>query len=158
MTINEYLGQAQRLKFIEDRAKERLERFESRVTDPKSCLNLGDGVLTENRIGSANRAEARMISYIDAGKQYITAHENYKQFRTQLQNAVSSLPHWAALIIERRYIYNVYFGYDDDLTGIDEILDTKSRKEILFKLNEAKLLLADHLRVQGVEIEEYNNE
>ena len=62
--------------------------------------------------------------------------------------------YWQGRLIYQVYIYNVIIEAADDLNGADEILKTKSQREILAKLAEAKAALADQLRAQGVAIED----
>ena len=156
MTIDEYLNQAKKLKHKADRAELKLKEVESRTIDPRSSLNLGDGIPASNRSG--NGTESRLLEYIDAGKAYTAASRKYTEFRKNLQSTVFDMPHWAALIIEQIYIYNVFSGCEEDLSGVGDILSTNDRRQILAKLSEAKELLADRLRVQGVEIEDKANE
>ena len=151
MTIDEYLNQARTLKYKADKAKARFEEYESRAINPRSPLDLGDGIPAGRT--NANGTETRLIEYIDAGKAYTAAANNYSEFRHQLQNTINYLLHWEALIIERIYIYNIYYEYGDDLAGVDEILNTDNKRVILSKLGEAKRHLADLLRQRGVDIE-----
>ena len=150
MTIDEYLGQARQLKNKADIAEAKLKEAESRAINPRSSLNLGDGIPANTRNG--NGTETRLIEYIDAGKAYRIANDNYRQFREQLQNTTLYLLHWQALLIEQVYIHNVYYDRDDE-HGADEIIKAKTTREFFSKLAEAKKALADALRAQGVEIE-----
>lgn len=150
MTIDGYLNQARALKRKADRAEEKLSAMENKA-GPRSCLNLGDGIYTSNNGG--NTTEAKLIEYTDAAKKWRKATSEYKQFRDQLQQTIKRMPYWAALTLEQIYIFNVFWDRDNDLFGVEEILETTDRREILAKLKEAKALLADELRTQGVEIE-----
>ena len=151
LTIDKYLGQAKRLKSKADKAEEKLKAIESRSINPRSSLNLGDGVPANSR--NVNGTETRLLEYIDAGKAYTVASNDYKTFREQLKQTTANMVHWQAQIIEQIYVYNVFFGYDD-FDGVGEILRTTDRHRILMKLDESKRSLADLLRAQGVEIED----
>lgn len=151
MTIDEYLNTAAKLKRKADRAELKLKEVESRTVDPRSGLNLGDGIPANSR--NHNGTESRLLEYIDAGKAYTAANQKYTEFRHSLQATVFDMPHWAALIIEQIYIYNVFYEREDNLYGVSDILNTDDRRQILAKLREAKEILADQLRAQGVEIE-----
>ena len=150
MTIDEYLSQARSLKYKADKAAARLEEYESRAISPRCALNLGDGIPGGRT--NTNGTETRLIEYIDAGKAYTAANDNYRQFREQLQNTINYMLHWEAVLIEQIYINNVYFDRDD-LHGVNEILNTDNKRVILAKLGEAKQSLAEHLRQRGVDIE-----
>lgn len=151
MTIDEYLNRAKQLKIRTENAEVKLKEVESRAINPRSSLNLGDGIPASSR--NVNGTESRLIEYIDAGKEYAAASNDYKTFREQLKQTTANMVHWQAQIIEQIYIYNVFFGYDD-FDGVGEILKTTDRRRIREKLNEAKQILTDQLRAQGVEIEE----
>ena len=134
-----------------DSAELKLKEVESRTINPRSGLNLGDGISTNSR--NVNGTESRLLEYVDAGKAYTAARRNYTEFRKNLKSTVFNMPHWAALIIEQIYIYNVFSDREDNLYGVSDILNTNDRRQILAKLREAKEILADLLRAQGVDIE-----
>lgn len=151
MTINEYLNQPRTLKARRDKALENLKVLETRMLSPHDPLNLGDG--TPRSRSGENTHETHLIEYIDAGKEFKESNRLYMETRDNLEAAINYLLYWQGRLIYQVYIYNVIIEAADDLNGADEILKTKSQREILAKLTEAKAALADQLRAQGVEIE-----
>lgn len=150
MTIDGYLNQSRRLKNRVDKATKVLEEAESKA-GIRSSLDRVDGIVCGRNNG--NSTEARMIDYVDAGREYRDAQHEYKQFRDQLKDVINYLLHWEALIIEQVYIYNVFFGAEDDLFGVDEIIGKNNRVIMLQKLGIAKEHLRDLLRDRGIEID-----
>lgn len=150
MTIDEYLGQLATFRRRSEKAFNRVRKYDTRATAPRSSLNLGDGT-PRSRNKGAN--EDNLIGLSDALKEQREASQQYKKFREELYSNIYNLLYWEGLLIERVYIHNVIVNAADDLHGADDILNTKNRAQILAKLKEAKQHLADLLRAQGVEIE-----
>lgn len=154
MTIDGYLRQLATFRRRYEQAKNRVRKCNAR-TSPRSSLNLGDGTPRQRNSGNAN--EENLIELSDALNEMREASQQYQAFRNQLYDQIYNLLYWEGLLIERVYIHNVIVEADDDLTGADEILNTKNRAQILSKLKEAKQHLAENLRSQGVLIEDNDN-
>lgn len=148
MTIDEYLNQLKALERREERLYKKYCEIEEKATSPQT-YNFGSGA-PRGRNGN-NTRENLLVELADASNEFNAAFEEYKNFRNRLQRNIYNLLYWQGLIIEQVYIYNR--NRDNDLYGVNELLFTDDRREILAKLDEAKAALAEILRAQGVEIE-----
>lgn len=149
MTIDEYLNQLKKLDRRTDRLAAKYKELEERATSPRSSFNFGSDV---HKCGSGrNITEDRITAAADALLAYRRSLDEYIRAREELMQNIYNMIYWQGLIIERVYIYNINAA--DDLVGIGEILNTKSRGVILEKLDEAKQNLRRILIDQGIDIE-----
>ena len=151
MTVDEYLNQIRTSRYKTKQLCDELMRAEVRAHDVRSPSNYGDG--TPQTHGSENRHEIKLVEFVDMAKEFDESRALYEELRDTLELATDNMPCWAGNLIYHVYLYNVVFEEEDDLKGAGDIVRTNDRREILSKLAEAKLLLADALRAQCVSIE-----
>lgn len=149
MTIDEYLNQPRKLKQRAERLWKKAEALEEAAISPQSA---GRFDMPRSR-SNDNQTEARLIRYIDAMSEWRDAHDAYVNCRDQLERDLHNLFYWEGLCIHDVYICNAMIDRGDDLTGLEEILNTRNRGAILTKLGEAKQHLRQLLIDQGIEIE-----
>lgn len=149
MDINQYLHQFRELKTREDRLYQKVNRKESSFVG--SASNFGDGIPTRS---SENKTEKKLVELADLKREYKEAHNDYVNFREELRNHCYCLTYQQGAILLQVYINNVIFGAENDLRGVDEILETKSRRKIISALTDAKRALRARLIDQGVDIED----
>lgn len=149
MNINQYLYQLRDFKKREDRLFSKVVIKESSLVGSSS--NYGDGIPTRT---SENKTEIKLVALADLMKDYRTAHEDYMQFRAELQKNCYELKYWQGAILLQVFYNNVIFEAENDLRGVDDILGTRDRRKILAALTEAKRALRTHLLDQGIEIED----
>ena len=152
MTIDEYLGRLLTAKRESNALYKRLIIASEKALNVNSPGNIGAG--TPHQRTTENKAEKRLLNYIDLHNEYSREIEIYTETRKQILKAIDYLLYWQGSLIYQVYIYNVTFDDRDELDGANEIVHTNSRRAILAKLAEAKEALADQLRAQGVEIEQ----
>lgn len=151
MTIDEYIDEFKASRRKITRMNDDVMRAEVRAHDVRSPSNMGDGIPCSYRGGNAH--ETKLINYADALREYRAAWKVYEEARDAIRTAIDDMPYWAGSLIHHVCLYNVVFDEEDDMKGADEILNTQDRRVIKSKLIEAKMLLADALRAQGVPIE-----
>ena len=151
MSIDEYLNEFKAVRRKIARMSDRIMKAEVRAYDVRSPGDMGDGTPSGHRGGNAH--ETKLINYADIRRKYRAAWKAYEEMRDSLRAAIDVIPCWAGCLIHHVYLYNVVFNEPDELKGADAILGTQDRNVIKSKLIEAKTLLADALRAQGVPIE-----
>lgn len=151
MTVDEYLNQIRTARRKCKSLGDKLMRDEVQAHDVRSPSNMGDGVRQGYR--GENSHETKLLKFADTAKKYRESSKLYEDTRDSVRSAIEMLPYWAGCLIHHVYLYNAVFDEEDDLKGADEIVGTKDRRIILSQLSEAKVMLADALRAQGVPIE-----
>lgn len=151
MTVDEYLNKFKAVRRKYARMYDDVIRVETVALDVRSPSNMGDGIPGGRRF--ENTHETKLLKYADFVKEYRAVQKEYEETIETIRTAIDNMPYWAGCLIHHVFLYNVVFDEPDDLKGADEIVGSTDRRVILAKLTEAKSLLSDALRAQGVPIE-----
>lgn len=151
MTIDEYIDQFKAVRRKIRRMSDNVIQAEIRAHDVRSPSDVSDRGPYKHRGGNSH--ETKLINYADIAREYRATCKTYEETRDMIRAAINDMPYWAGSLIHHVYLYNVVFDEEDELKGADAILGTQDRHVIKTKLTEAKTLLADVLRAQGVPIE-----
>lgn len=148
MTIDEYLNQLKTLKERKDFLFKKVDVLLSKATSPGPALKIGMPHSQTN----TNHTEDSIIDYASLSQELKSTQNEYNELSNTINRTINYLLYWEGCVITRVYFYNIYLGYDD-LHGLNEILKTNDKNEILAKLDQAKTHLAKLLQSRGIEIE-----
>ena len=133
MSIDDFLNKLKRSKRQADLLLEKYRLAEDEAESPRTINYSG---MPHSRTNT-NYTENSLIEVISAGEEWKKAQQEYTKQLEALKSAMYNLFYWEGLLIERAYILNPAFNHDN-LYGLNEILKTDNRREILAKLDIAK--------------------
>lgn len=148
MTIDEFLNRIEVLKRRSDKLLNAYNSIQDETVNPGAVVHYGMPAGRTNR----NYTEEKLIKLASAGEKWQKAYEEYQVYYNIFERAMYNLLYWEGLLIERVYITNAAFKHNQ-LFGVDEILKTRNRAEILAKLETAREHLKQILNENGMKIE-----
>lgn len=148
MTIDEFLKKTISLKEETDLLFQRYCIIEDKAENPGATNLNGTPASSTNR----NYTEERYINLISAGEKWRKSNEEYQRYKKILERAIYNLLYWEGLLIEQVYIINPALKRDK-YAGVYEILKTKEKRVVYFKLKTAKEHLKQILNENGIKID-----
>lgn len=139
MTIDDYLNRISELRQKEARLYQKVIALEDIAASPKPASRF-TGAEAGNKSG-INGTENAFINAANASQEWKETANEYRICCERLELALDDLLYWEGRAIYRAYIYNETCN-KDRLDGLNEILHTNDRAEILERLKTAK----EHLR------------